>query len=392
MKTLKLSGTDSIEDSPFTRQDVTTSLPDVPFSGINILVLVPNVNTGQAYHRLQISYINLAQNSPNDFRYVECNQIDTATTEFLQQFQAVVFSCEISATGNNLWLIKRLKYLGIVVIMDLDDYWIFPPNHPNYIPYKRDNTGAKQLECLKNADYVTTPNKRLAQMIMQERKDLKCEYVQNAIDPKQPQFQPKPAYNDFIGIGWVGGSYHYNNLNLLRKAFEMLHADHKVKYEFESYVLGFSDQDKGGIYESYAKIFTCNGKYMDNFNAIKGEDTNNYAFAYNLFDIALAPLQNSVFNSCKSELKMIEAGFMQKAIITSNVEPYSLLATNKNSISITDGFANSALAWKNAMKRLILNENLVNDLAMQLYEDVKVKYHIDTANEIRAQLLKELVK
>jgi hypothetical protein len=43
------------------------------------------------------------------------------------------------------------------------------------------------------------------------------------------------------------------------------------------------------------------------------------------------------------------------------------------------------------MKKLVNNPNLVEDLAAQLQEDVKDKYHINTVNRIRADLYKTLI-
>jgi glycosyltransferase involved in cell wall biosynthesis len=51
-------------------------------------------------------------------------------------------------------------------------------------------------------------------------------------------------------------------------------------------------------------------------------DITQYAQLYKFFDVSLSPLKNSTFNKCKSELKVVEAGFTRTAIIASNVTPY----------------------------------------------------------------------
>jgi hypothetical protein len=67
-----------------------------------------------------------------------------------------------------------------------------------------------------------------------------------------------------------------------------------------------------------------------------------YALNYNLFDISLAPLDEH-FNKVKSQLKVIEAGFHNKAIVQ-NFGPYQI--DLKNSLVFGGGFdltANSIL-------------------------------------------------
>jgi hypothetical protein len=112
-------------------------------------------------------------------------------------------------------------------------------------------------------------------------------------------------------------------------------------------------------------------------------DLSTYALAYNLFDVSLAPLENNLFNRCKSELKMIEAGVMGKVIIVSNIYPYTNLITKKNCIAVSD----NKMGWYDGMKKLIKNPSIVEDLAMQLSEDVKERYCIEKVNEKRLEIL-----
>jgi glycosyltransferase involved in cell wall biosynthesis len=106
---------------------------------------------------------------------------------------------------------------------------------------------------------------------------------------------------------------------------------------------------------------------------------------YNQFDISLAPLVDSVFNNNKSQLKIIEAGFHKKALIASNVEPYSSDLTSilnygggfndKGNCLLVDPNKNHK-QWGQHMKRLIDNPNLIEDLGNKLYETVKDKFSL----------------
>ena len=112
-------------------------------------------------------------------------------------------------------------------------------------------------------------------------------------------------------------------------------------------------------------------------------DVNKYAYMYSRFDVSIAPLENTLFNRCKSELKMIEAGVLKKAIIVSNIYPYTILANSKNSILIND----NKRGWYDAMRKLIKNPNFKHDLSQQLYLDVKENYNLEDFNKIRKQIL-----
>ena len=99
------------------------------------------------------------------------------------------------------------------------------------------------------------------------------------------------------------------------------------------------------VWVQYEKIFTDNYKiisseyklFLDKFEegpypAIETEKyvrvwtrpVDSYAKNYAKFDISLAPIKNHVFNRMKSQLKVIEAGFYKKALIASNVGPYTI--------------------------------------------------------------------
>ena len=105
---------------------------------------------------------------------------------------------------------------------------------------------------------------------------------------------------------------------------------------------------------------------------------------YNELDVCLVPLKENNFNSFKSPLKIIEAGWFKKAVIVSNVQPYVVDCNNRNSITISPNKRNEG--WGVAMKSLILNKNKREDLGEALHEVVKDKYMIWTANEVRHQL------
>jgi glycosyltransferase involved in cell wall biosynthesis len=120
---------------------------------------------------------------------------------------------------------------------------------------------------------------------------------------------------------------------------------------------------------------------------------------YNHFDVSLAPLVDSFFNNCKSQLKVIEAGFHKKAIIASETMPYTLdLVSAVDQGKFMDK-GNAMLVperknhkdWAKHMKRLIDNPNLVEDMGNRLYETVKDTYSLKNVCKDRVDFLKMII-
>ena len=106
-----------------------------------------------------------------------------------------------------------------------------------------------------------------------------------------------------------------------------------------------------------------------------------------------------MFNRMKSQLKVIEAGFYKKAIIASNVGPYTIDLNHAlkngefvdgNALLINESRNHSD--WGKFMKKLIVNPSWAEDLGERLYETVKDTYDLNVVTKTRAQIYKTLVK
>ena len=85
-----------------------------------------------------------------------------------------------------------------------------------------------------------------------------------------------------------------------------------------------------------------NGDYIEDsfYKRVWTAPINEYAKNYAKFDVSLAPLKDTLFNRLKSQLKVIESGFYKKALIASNIGPYTLdLKHSLDKGNFTDGNA-----------------------------------------------------
>jgi glycosyltransferase involved in cell wall biosynthesis len=157
-----------------------------------------------------------------------------------------------------------------------------------------------------------------------------------------------------------------------------------VPDDYKKYLLGYNQ-----------KPFN-NEKY---YHRVWTEPVTSYAKNYSKFDVSLAPIKNHIFNRMKSQLKVIEAGFYKKAIIASNIGPYTIDLKHAlkygefvdgNALLVNEGRNHSD--WAKYMKKLVKNPSWAEDLGERLYESVKDKYDLNVVTKTRAEIYKTITK
>jgi glycosyltransferase involved in cell wall biosynthesis len=101
----------------------------------------------------------------------------------------------------------------------------------------------------------------------------------------------------------------------------------------------------------------------------------------------------------KSQLKVIEAGFYKKALIASNIGPYTIdLKHAMKNGEFTDGNAllvdevKNHSDWAKYIKKLVDSPEMVTELGERLYETVKDTYDLNKVSDKRAEFYKSLIK
>jgi glycosyltransferase involved in cell wall biosynthesis len=100
----------------------------------------------------------------------------------------------------------------------------------------------------------------------------------------------------------------------------------------------------------------------------------------------------------KSQLKVIEAGFYKKALIASDLGPYTIDLKHclKNG-EFVDGNAmlvnenRNHSDWAKYIEKLVKNPNLAKDMGERLYETVKDKYDLNIVTKTRAEFYKSII-
>ena len=131
-------------------------------------------------------------------------------------------------------IIQNLNNLGIVTIMDLDDYWLPTKEHPVHQLVLQNKLHEKILANMKVAGHVITTTSIFATEISKYNKNV---YVlPNAINPNEPQFQAETKSSEKLRFGWLGGSSHLHDLKLLDGTLSTLT---QFKDNFSMYLCGF---------------------------------------------------------------------------------------------------------------------------------------------------------
>jgi glycosyltransferase involved in cell wall biosynthesis len=405
-------------------------------SKIKILA-IPSDKHGVGKFRIMDPYTFIGEKYSDDV-HVDITFNAENNDEYFLNYDIVVFHSFIHQTthDSNVNRIKWLKSKGIKVIMDIDDLWFVDQRHPMYHQIKASRIGEMKIEMMKLVDTITTTTPIFAKTIMDRLNVKNVQIFPNAVNEDESQFQVNTTKSDKIRFGWLGGSSHLHDLELMSNGISSTHYSFKDKAQFV--LCGFDlrgtvtevssngekrqrpIQPSETVWYKYEKFFTDNYKvlseeyknYLHNFTETPSfndenepyrrrwtKEINSYATNYNTFDVSLAPLFDSLFNGNKSQLKIIEAGFHKKAIIASDVNPYTIDLISAVDNGVLNNKGNALLVnpkrnhkdWAKHMKRLIENPNMIEDLGNRLYETVKDKYSLKNVCNDRVQFFKTII-
>lgn len=408
-------------------------------SKIRILAVPPDTH-GVGKYRILNPFTYIQENYPDDFHIDIKSDVEDKDEEF-KDYDIVVLHTFIHnkvSPARNLERIEWLKKQGKIVIVDFDDYWEPDMRHPMFAQVRSSGVVKMKLDLLRAGDYTTVTTPIFRDTIRKKFGMTNVFVFPNAINENESQFKPSPILSNKTRFGWLGGSSHLHDLQLIETGISMIHDTYKDKvqfvlcgYDLRGTITEINKQTKEKkirpikpeetVWFKYEKIFTNDYKVLDalyvtflkTFKEVDYNDAekpyirrwtkeiSKYATNYNYFDVSLSPLVESTFNGNKSQLKVIESGFYKKALIASSTDPYTLDLVSavefggkinpKGNSLLVDPSKNHK-QWFQHMKRLMDNPNMIEDLGNKLYETVKDKYSLKKVCEDRVQFLKSIIK
>ena len=300
---------------------------------------------GVEYHRL---YKPL---SLTGLDVTRCVGVDNSILE--QGFDVVIFN-RVLPCSKQSELIRDLKKSGAYVICDLDDTWVLDASHYLARHWEKNNLRARTIGALYNADEVWVTHKHLGDLV--KNVNVNVHIMPNAIDLEESQWGA--TFNGNGRIGWVGGITHVKDILLTKDAW----------VDTTPLICGYQENEP-----EWERL-------SDQIRAtyVKGMDVFNYAQLYDQFDIAIAPLTDTKFNTYKSNLKILEAGAKGKPIYVQNLHPY---IDKAKGIYHVDN-------WGDGIRQaLSMSPNQVEDEGMVLMSYVAENYDLRKINERRLERL-----
>jgi glycosyltransferase involved in cell wall biosynthesis len=401
-------------------------------SKVKVLV-VPSDRTGVGKFRSVDPHIFLQNLYGDDFHVDIIYDPPYEDMNFWKEYQIVAYHRSIGQDFDQAnALIQKLNSMGVITVCDIDDYWMPGKEHPIHDIIRVNKINEKIVENLRVSKYVTTTTELFADEIRKFNKNVVV--FPNAINPNESQFKEPTLESDRLRVGWLGGSSHLHDLQLLELGRL---TPYKDKLQFV--LCGFDtrgtvteiNQQTGEhkkrnilphetVWAKYEKIFTQNlttiseeykkflldytqESYANELNEpyvrVWTKPVTSYAKNYSKFDVSLAPIKNHMFNRMKSQLKVIEAGFYKKAIIASNIGPYTIdLKHCLDHGNFIDGNAllvdenRNHIDWSKYIEKLMKNPNMVKDMGERLYETVKDKYDLNNVTKDRREFYLQIVK
>ena len=259
---------------------------------------------------------------PHRFKRRDIDRADVIVCERL--YQKII---------NDTLVYANAKEKFIVYDID-DDYWSIHPTNPAYNSWKDPKALAALVQTINYCTLVTCTTEPLAKRLRTFHPNVKV--IPNYIPLKSSPKIFVHLKKEPLIIGWAGSITHQIDLKEVWDLFPIL----LNKYSnVEIHLAGA----KQSWMPQHSRLKFIESVPFDKYTGLLSN-----------FDIGFAPLNDSLFNESKSDLKVLEYSMIGIPIITSNVPSY------RNSIlhEVTGYLANTQEEWLHYFSTLIENPEL----------------------------------
>lgn len=281
--------------------------------------------------------------------------------EHICQYDIVFSSYHADPTAYSMLKVAADK-AGVQFVMDVDDD-MFSVNPDNPFWIKMDDEKCYWMQCMiRDNAWISTTTDVLAKVFRDRRVGHHPDSV--IINPNYitDEYQHPPFNNgDKIVIGYFGGSSHYADLHetgVAEALQKLMHENKSVTFKAVGMPL-----DK----------YVPRGRY-EFVDGKRGNGWVNELFPSLKMDIAIAPLDDNIFNQGKSNIKWQEATRAGAAFVASRIGPYRSLFSN-TAITVE----NDQDAWYKALKTVVddvsYRKKLVTEARAELSRNWRMETH-----------------
>lgn len=420
------------------------------------ILLIPSDLMGVGHFRSIWPAQSMQNNFSNDFDVEIGIDTDFNNIEYLSKFDIIHFHRQFGDYAKFPEISKKLRDKGVIMIMDIDDYWEPPVTHPLYEIVKKDKLTEKIISNLKHVDCVTTTTDIFKEYIL--KYNPYAYIIPNAIDMDHKMWKSEVQENKSgkCRISWIGGSSHLYDLLLLKDSMIKTNSSPELEDKYQIIMCGFDTrgtiteirpdgssntrtiQPYESVWNRFEQLFTSdyslikNKEYVNYLKKIKKEEFENsdlenyvrrwtlpltqYGRHYDYCDVCLSPLEEiERYKELPDGTKVIESDPRPGTIKTrlhhfNNVksELKIIEAGMKKKVLIAQDFAvykqlikngetgilvsDNKKGWAKAIKEVILNPELREKLANNLHEFVKERYELKSVTSDRVKFYKKILE
>jgi glycosyltransferase involved in cell wall biosynthesis len=251
------------------------------------------------------------------------------------------------------------------MIVDFDDNFCevprWNPAHSKYNPGQ--NFRVVGEAHLKGSEVTTVSTDHLRTYFLGKAHHIRT--CKNCIDPKDWEnlpLNPDREKDPHLRVLYGGAAGHYGDMDEARLGLEVVLENPPVPFRLICF---------GAL---PAWLHEMSRKHPSRVIRLPWVPFRDYpsAVAWGGFDVALAPLQECVFNDGKSNIKALEAGIQKIPLLCSEVGPYK---------EIPDGCAvkisNTPVQWSEGLRNLLTDKALRERIKKRAYEWVQDSWVVD---------------
>ncbi len=274
-------------------------------------------------------------------------------------------------------LILHCEQTGAALIYDLDDDLLdIPRDHPDAALLRPKARSVDRL--VREASCVWTSTPALARKLEMIRADVRV--VPNALDerlwanpPGAREWRQSP-----MRILFMGTATHQADFELVEPALARLHEQFGGRVHFD--MIGVSAGHPLPAWVNRPNVWPSAGVSYPGFV--------NWICQHPGWDVGIAPLGDTAFNSSKSAIKAMDYAALGLTVVASDVEAYRhVLGPETGALLVR----NTTAAWVEILARLLRNPQLRRELAAKTRAAFAARWTLAAQREMRELALREAI-
>lgn len=247
---------------------------------------------------------------------------------------------------------------GKKIVSDWDDFMVADESNPNKKLHEAKQFPEVSQVVLKISDMVTVSTHYLKEKYQPYNNNVVV--LENSMDLKRWDCPKKKNTSGFIRIGWAGSLTHFNDLAMIEEPLK------RVLREYPNTQLVIvGDLRFNQMFEGYNKEVMLGVPFdywPEKLNGLQ-------------LDIGLAPLVNTEFNRCKSNIKWQEYSIAKVPGVYSSIV-YSQTTSHVTFDGNIGMTAENRQQWYQCLKNYLECPNLREDIADHAYSMVYMQYDL----------------